>query len=96
MEQRVDLSKKYEIEELSIELSITMDKIIYLDRLLTDCKDKVKFDTYLDRYDNEVKEHFIVRDKLLKNLNNYVKEEKEANLPINMAYRLLLKVLKET
>ena len=91
----VSSDKKFDIEELSIQLSIGMDSIVYLDHILSSCDNKEVFDKYLIAYEKEVKEHFDVKDKLYATLKDYIAFEKEQNLPINMGYRLLFKALKE-
>lgn len=85
--------KDPEIENLTIDLAITMDKIQYIDGLLKYCSDPVTIDKYVTNFDNEMNKLYDIKAKLTKLLLARIDREKLENLPINMGYRLLYKEL---
>jgi hypothetical protein len=82
-----------EIENLTLDLSVAMDKIKFIDGVLKYCPDPDTFDKYVNKFDIEVDKMFEIKSKLTKLLSARIDLEKSENLPINMAYRLLYKEL---
>lgn len=89
-------SKEAAITELCVELSVGMDKIVYLDSVLANCPNTEMFDKYNALYNKEVLEHLDTKKRLQKTLDEYMEFEAANGVPINMAYRLLSRTLKET
>ena len=87
--------KSVEIEDLALTLNIHMDKIAYLDSLLKRAPDDAILLMKLNNcFDEEVEGYFKVKEELLSSLSKYIDKEKEENLPINLSYRNLYKVLR--
>ena len=89
------MSNNFEIESLAFDLAITMDEIVYLDTVLRHCEDS-EYSGYTEKFNRVYSDHLNIKNKLFSKLSDYIEYERKSGVPINMAYRLLYKTLKET